>query len=94
MRLWILTRSVIGALSVEPPTQIFKKKSLVSMEIIIELVPGWCHLVGTREAQHQQRKHEEEEEEADEDGVGGCAEAYRGMSQRDWQAHQGAWIDQ
>ncbi|GJZ92246.1 hypothetical protein Tco_0664311 [Tanacetum coccineum] len=63
-------------------------------EIIIELVPGQCHWVGTREAHQQHQEHEEEKEEANEDCVGGSAKAYRGISRRDWQAHQGAWMDQ
>nr|GEV66835.1 hypothetical protein [Tanacetum cinerariifolium] len=88
----ILTQLVIGALSVEPPTQIFKK-SLVAMEILIKLVLGQCHWVGVREAQ-QQQEQEEEEEKADEYGAGGSAKTYRGMSWMDWQAHQGEWMDQ
>ncbi|GJU76537.1 transposon ty3-I gag-pol polyprotein [Tanacetum coccineum] len=69
--------------------EIFKKKSLVAMEIIIEIVPGQCRWVGTREAHQQHQEHEEEEEEANEDCAGGFAKAYRGMSRRDWQALQG-----
>ncbi|GJY42772.1 hypothetical protein Tco_0430985 [Tanacetum coccineum] len=72
----------------------FKKKSLVTMEIIIELVPRQCNWVTKLETQPQQQEQADEEEEADDDGVGGSVEAYREMSRRDWQAHHGVLMDQ
>ncbi|GJU77260.1 hypothetical protein Tco_1274330 [Tanacetum coccineum] len=47
----ILTRPVIGALSVEPPTKIIKKESLVAIYILLEFVLGKFHWVRTREVQ-------------------------------------------
>nr|GEZ98096.1 zinc finger, CCHC-type [Tanacetum cinerariifolium] len=56
---------MIVALSVESPTQVFGKKSMVAMEIIIELAAGECHWPATRPAQPQQQEQANEKEEAD-----------------------------
>ncbi|GKA19975.1 hypothetical protein Tco_0699890 [Tanacetum coccineum] len=50
--------------------------------------------VATRPTQPQQQENAEEEDEGDDDGAGGNAEAYRGISRRDWQAYQSTWMDQ
>ncbi|GJY10126.1 hypothetical protein Tco_0378311 [Tanacetum coccineum] len=42
---------------------VFGKKSLVAMEIIIELAAGECHWLGTHPTQPQQHEHANEEEE-------------------------------
>ncbi|GJR38015.1 hypothetical protein Tco_1213699 [Tanacetum coccineum] len=44
--------------------------------------------VATRPTQPQQQENAEEEDEGDDDGAGGNAEAYRGISRRDWRAYQ------
>nr|GFB40288.1 hypothetical protein [Tanacetum cinerariifolium] len=41
---------MMGALSVEPSPHVFKKKSLISMEVVMELHNGGCFWSATREA--------------------------------------------
>ncbi|GKA35019.1 hypothetical protein Tco_0721510 [Tanacetum coccineum] len=55
----VLTGEMTGALSVEPPPHVFKKKSLIAMGVIMELHNGGCCCTIKREA--------EDEDEADDE---------------------------
>ncbi|GJY89844.1 hypothetical protein Tco_0505040 [Tanacetum coccineum] len=91
----LLTNEMMGALSVEPSPHVFKKKSLISIGVIMKLHNGGCFWPITREAI-------EEDDEGDEkagggaghEGAGGSADMYSNMSQGDWQVHQERWMDQ
>ncbi|GKF29348.1 hypothetical protein Tco_0095690, partial [Tanacetum coccineum] len=65
--------SMMGALIVKPPAQVFGKKSLVAMEIFIELVTGQCNWIATRLAHLQKQEQIHDEEEEAEDDAGGFA---------------------
>ncbi|GKB66982.1 hypothetical protein Tco_0928394 [Tanacetum coccineum] len=73
-------------LSHDPP--IFKKKSLITMGIVMELAEGRCYWLSTRQVWE-----DDEVEEAGDEGAGGSSKAYKSMSQGDWQVPQGQWMD-
>nr|GEV79819.1 putative retrotransposon Orf1 [Tanacetum cinerariifolium] len=91
----LLTNELIGALSVEPSSYVFKKKSLISMGVVIEIDNEGCFWPAAREVV-------EEDDEGDEvaggdashEGVRGSTDIYRNMSQGDWQVRQARWMDQ
>ncbi|GJT59792.1 hypothetical protein Tco_1003325 [Tanacetum coccineum] len=87
--LGILTREMIDALNVEPWAHVFKKKSLITMSIVMELDGGTCYWPTTCGV-----GEDDEAEEAAEEGAGGSSDVYRNMSTGDWQACQGLWMDQ
>ncbi|GJS78196.1 hypothetical protein Tco_0728077 [Tanacetum coccineum] len=74
----ILTRELMDALSFKPRTHIFKKKSLITIGIIVELNRGECYWPVTRQV-----GEDDEVEEAAEKGAGGSSEVYRNMSRGD-----------
>ncbi|GJX08187.1 hypothetical protein Tco_0196119 [Tanacetum coccineum] len=57
LHLW----EMLGALSVEPQPQVLGKKSLVTMEIVMELAQGDCHWHATRPTQPLEEDDEDEE---------------------------------
>nr|GEU93691.1 zinc finger, CCHC-type [Tanacetum cinerariifolium] len=85
----------LRALSVNPSLYVFKKKSLISIEVVMELHNGGYFWLATRETV-------EEDDEGDKEarggtgheGAGGFADMYRNMSQGDWQVCQAHWMDQ
>nr|GEX21253.1 hypothetical protein [Tanacetum cinerariifolium] len=85
----LLTSVMVDALSVEPKVHIFKKKSLIAMNVLMDLGRGVCCWPATR----QVGKDDEVEETANEE-AGGSAEVYRNISQGDWQVRQARWMDQ
>ncbi|GKE84188.1 retrotransposon ORF1 [Tanacetum coccineum] len=96
----VLTGELMNALSVEPPPHVFKKNSLIAMEVIMELHNGGCCWHATREA--EVKEEDEGYDCGDEttggyvghEGVGGSTNIYRNMSQGDWQVRQARWMDQ
>ncbi|GKE14618.1 hypothetical protein Tco_1422195 [Tanacetum coccineum] len=90
----LLTNEMMGALSVEPSPHVFKKKSLISIRVIMKLHNGGCFWPIAREAMQED---DEGDEEAGggvgHEGAGGSADMYRNMSQGDWQVHQACWMD-
>ncbi|GJW99340.1 hypothetical protein Tco_0183254 [Tanacetum coccineum] len=85
----ILTRELMYVLSVEPRVHTFKKKSLITIEIVMELDGGRCYLPATRQV-----GKDDEVEEAAKEEAGGSSDAYRNMRRGDWQVRQGQWMDQ
>ncbi|GJS44994.1 hypothetical protein Tco_0595115 [Tanacetum coccineum] len=94
----IYFEGVVCALSVEPSLIVFKKKSLISMGVIMELHNGACFWPITREVEEEDEEDDETDEAAGGDvgneGVGGSVDMYRNISQGDWQVRQARWIDQ
>ncbi|GJV20695.1 hypothetical protein Tco_1369715 [Tanacetum coccineum] len=101
----LLTNEIMGALSVEPSPHVFKKKSLISMGVVMKLHNEGCFWPATREVVEEDEEDDEGDEEDDEgdeeagggaghEGAGGSADMYRNMSQGDWQVRQARWIDQ
>ncbi|GJX82504.1 hypothetical protein Tco_0331985 [Tanacetum coccineum] len=95
-----LLSEMINALSVESPPNVFKKKSLIAMGVIMKLHNGGCCWPVTREAVVEEKdKGDDEGNEAvrgyaGHEGVGGSADIYRNMSQGDWKVRQARWMDQ
>ncbi|GKA90219.1 hypothetical protein Tco_0812089 [Tanacetum coccineum] len=89
----LLTNEIRDALSVEPLTHIFKKKSLIAMGVVMELQNRICVWPATRAVEEDEAEEEAEGEAAN---VGGWwfAEMYRNMSQGNWQVRQARWMDQ
>ncbi|GJV97489.1 hypothetical protein Tco_1549066 [Tanacetum coccineum] len=87
-----LTNEMMGALSVEPSPHVFKKKSLISMGVVMKLHNEGCFWPAAREAVEE----DEEDDKGDEvagggaghEGAGGSTNMYRNMIQGDWQVHQ------
>nr|GEW10536.1 hypothetical protein [Tanacetum cinerariifolium] len=75
----LLTSEMMDALSVEHRPHVFKKKSLITMGIVMKIHGGACYWHVIREAEG-----DDEAEEATEGGVGGSANAYKDMSRGDW----------
>ncbi|GKC96169.1 hypothetical protein Tco_1161611 [Tanacetum coccineum] len=85
----ILTRELLDVFSIEPRAYTFKKRSLITIEIVMELAGGRYYwpvtcLLG----------EDDEVEEATEEETGGSSNVYWDMSRGDWQARQGLWMDQ
>nr|GEX38516.1 hypothetical protein [Tanacetum cinerariifolium] len=70
----ILTKELMDILSVVPRAYTFKKKSLITMEIVIELDGGRCYWLVMRQV-----RKEDKVEETPEEGAGGSSDAYRDM---------------
>ncbi|GJR04071.1 hypothetical protein Tco_0527055 [Tanacetum coccineum] len=88
--LGIFSREMLEVLSVEPRAHSFKKKSLIAMEVVMELTRGGCHWPMTRLV--QLIEDDDEDEEAAEGEAGGSSDAYRGMSRGDWQEQRADWM--
>nr|GEW44981.1 hypothetical protein [Tanacetum cinerariifolium] len=85
----MLTNEMVSVLSREPPPHVYRKTSLVKMEVIMELYKGECCWPTTREVVKEGKGDDEEgDEEGGNEGVGGSAGIYRIMSQCDWQIDQ------
>ncbi|GKF58308.1 hypothetical protein Tco_0171845 [Tanacetum coccineum] len=86
---------MIGALSVEPSPLVFKKKSLISMGVVMELHNGECFWPAAREVVKEDDEGDGEAGgNAGHEGAGGSADMYRNISQGDWQVFQARWMDQ
>ncbi|GJY47594.1 hypothetical protein Tco_0436657 [Tanacetum coccineum] len=94
----LLNKEMMGALSVEPSPHVFKKKSLISMRVIMELHNGGCFWPTTLETVEEDEEDDKGDEAAGGDacheGAGGSADMYCNMSQGDWQVRQAHWMDQ
>ncbi|GJT25329.1 hypothetical protein Tco_0895266 [Tanacetum coccineum] len=75
----LLTSFMVDALNVEPKAHILKKKSLISMNVVMDLGKGACCWLATRQV-----KEYDEVEEVSNEEVGGSTEVYRNMSRGDW----------
>nr|GEZ16599.1 hypothetical protein [Tanacetum cinerariifolium] len=80
----LLTNEMMGALSVEPFPHVFKKKSLISMGVVMELHNRACFWPVGREVEEEDEEDNEANEEAGGDvgneGAKGSADMYRNMS--------------
>ncbi|GKE28236.1 hypothetical protein Tco_1443620 [Tanacetum coccineum] len=91
----LLTNEMVSVLNREPPPHVYRKTSLVKMGVIMELYEGECCWPATREVVEEGEGDDEEGDgEGGNEGVGGSADIYRNMSQKDWQVRQARWIDQ
>ncbi|GKB93476.1 zinc finger, CCHC-type containing protein, partial [Tanacetum coccineum] len=90
----LLTNVMRDALHVEPKAHVFKKRSLIAMDVVMDIGGGACCWPATR----QDGENDEVEEAANEgvanEEVGGSVKVYRNMSQCDWQVRQARWMDQ
>ncbi|GJW67824.1 hypothetical protein Tco_0122248, partial [Tanacetum coccineum] len=74
----LLTNAMLDALSVEPMAHIFKKKSLIAINVGMDLGRGACCCPATRQV-----GEDDDVEEAANEEVGGSAEVYRNISHGD-----------
>nr|GEW65467.1 hypothetical protein [Tanacetum cinerariifolium] len=84
----VLTGEMISVLSVEPLPHVFKKKSLIAMDVIMELQNGICVWPKPRVVEEEKEADEEAEGYAGHKVVGGSIDMNRNMSQGDWQVRQ------
>ncbi|GJT19568.1 hypothetical protein Tco_0878274 [Tanacetum coccineum] len=89
----LLTNEMVSVLNREPPPHVYRKTSLVKMEVIMELHKGECCWPATREVA-EEGDDEEGDGEGGNEGVEGSTDIYRNMSQGDWQVRQARWMDQ
>ncbi|GKC51476.1 hypothetical protein Tco_1074221, partial [Tanacetum coccineum] len=94
----LLTNEFWNALSIEPPPHVFKKKSLITISVIMELQNGMCAWPVVRAIEEEEEEDDDEGDEAAGGGVGheeagGSTAMYRNMSQGDWQVRQARWMD-
>nr|GEW44124.1 retrotransposon Orf1 [Tanacetum cinerariifolium] len=75
----LLTNEMRDALSVKPIPHVFKKTSLITMRVIMELHNRVCVCPAARAV-----SEDDEAEEAANEGAGGSAKIYQNMSQGDW----------
>ncbi|GKE61049.1 hypothetical protein Tco_1511416, partial [Tanacetum coccineum] len=79
----LLTNEIMGALSVEPSPHVFKKKSLISMGVVMKLHNEGCFWPATREVAEEDEEDDEGDEEAGggagHEGAGGSADMYRNI---------------
>ncbi|GJS76691.1 hypothetical protein Tco_0726572 [Tanacetum coccineum] len=87
-----LTNEMMGELSVKPSPHVFKKKSLISMGVVMKLHNEGCFWPAAREAIEEDKEDDEGNEVAGggagHEGAGGSTNMYRNISQGDWQVHQ------
>ncbi|GKC54182.1 hypothetical protein Tco_1076927 [Tanacetum coccineum] len=79
----LLTNEMRDALSVEPLPHVFKKNSLITLGVIMELHNGVYVWPATRAVEEDNEAEEEAGGEAANERVGGSAEMYQIMSQGD-----------
>nr|GEZ13167.1 hypothetical protein [Tanacetum cinerariifolium] len=84
----LLTNEMREALSIEPPSHVFKKKLLIAMAVIMELQNEICVWPATRAVEEEEKAKDEAEGEATNEGAGGFAKMYQNMSQGDWRVRQ------
>nr|GEX28985.1 zinc finger, CCHC-type [Tanacetum cinerariifolium] len=78
-----------------PPPHVYRKTSLVKMEVIMELHEGEYYWPATRRVMKESKGDDEEGNgEGGNRGVGGSANIYRNMSQGDYHVRQERWMDQ
>nr|GEU29595.1 hypothetical protein [Tanacetum cinerariifolium] len=77
----LLTNELRDALSIEPSPHVFKKKSLISMGVIMELQNGMCVWPAPRAVEEKEKAEEEAEGDEGHDGAGGFTAMYQNMSQ-------------
>nr|GEY13092.1 hypothetical protein [Tanacetum cinerariifolium] len=75
---WVIDYELVDVLSVEPRAYTFKKKSLITTGIMLELNGGRCYQPATCQVE----EHDEVKEAGDE-GAGGSFDAYRSISRGD-----------
>nr|GEU46233.1 reverse transcriptase domain-containing protein [Tanacetum cinerariifolium] len=80
----IMALGMMGDLSYEAYVTVIKKKSLVSMGILEELVKGCFIWVNPHKGHQQQKEGDEVQEELNRDGAGSSGDAYRSMGRGDW----------
>nr|GEX28340.1 hypothetical protein [Tanacetum cinerariifolium] len=76
----LLTNAIVNALSVEPRARTFIKKSLVTIEFVMEFDGGNCYWLTTQGIEEGDEIKEEDE---------GFTGAYQDMSRGDCQDRQG-----
>ncbi|GKE10666.1 hypothetical protein Tco_1414217 [Tanacetum coccineum] len=82
----LLTNELVSVLNREPPPHVYRKTSLIKMEVIMELYEGECCWPDTREVAEEGGGDDEEGDgEGGNKGIGGSASIYRNMSQGDWE---------
>ncbi|GJX75010.1 hypothetical protein Tco_0313605 [Tanacetum coccineum] len=91
----LLTYEMVSVLNREPPSHVYRKKSLVKIGVIMELHKDECCWLATRGVVGDDEGDDEEgDREGGNKGVGGSTDIYRNMSVRDWQVWQAQWMDQ
>ncbi|GKB11352.1 hypothetical protein Tco_0845275, partial [Tanacetum coccineum] len=82
----LLTYEMVSVLNREPPSHVYRKKSLVKVGVIMELHKDECCWLATRGVIGDDEGDDEEgDREGGNKGVGGSTDIYRNMSARDWQ---------
>ncbi|GJR06159.1 hypothetical protein Tco_0529143 [Tanacetum coccineum] len=80
----LLTNEMMGALSVEPSLYVFKKKSLISMGVVMELHNVGCFWPAAREAVEEDEENDEGDKAAGggacHEGAGCSVDMYRNIS--------------
>ncbi|GJW74562.1 hypothetical protein Tco_0133932 [Tanacetum coccineum] len=77
----LLTGELRDALSIEPPPHVFKKKSLITMGVIMELQNEMCVWPALRAVEEEEEAEEEAERDEGHDGAGGSTAMYQNISQ-------------
>ncbi|GJZ30889.1 hypothetical protein Tco_0575936 [Tanacetum coccineum] len=95
----LLTNDFRNALCIKPPPHVFKKKSLITMDVIMELQNRMCDWPTVRAIEEEEDKDDDKGDKAAGVGVGheeagGSTAIYCNMSQGDWQVRQARWMDQ
>ncbi|GJR93857.1 hypothetical protein Tco_0921699 [Tanacetum coccineum] len=85
---------VKGALSIETPPHVFKKKSLITMGMIMELQNIICVWPAPRAVEEEEEAEEEAKGDEGHDGAEGSTAMHRNISQCDWQVRQARWMAQ
>nr|GEW74162.1 MAK10-like protein [Tanacetum cinerariifolium] len=86
--------SALDGSSIDPPPHVFKKHSLITIGVLIELQNEICVWLALRAVEEEKEANEEAEGDVGHKGVGGSAEIYPNMTQGDWQVRQVRWMDQ
>ncbi|GJV48745.1 retrovirus-related pol polyprotein from transposon TNT 1-94 [Tanacetum coccineum] len=80
---------MVSVLSREPPSHVYRKTSLIKIEVIMELYEGMCCWPDTREVAGEGEGDDEEGDgEGGNEGVRGSVDVYRNMSQGLWERIQ------
>ncbi|GKC53287.1 hypothetical protein Tco_1076032 [Tanacetum coccineum] len=81
----LLTNIMRDALHVEPKAHVFKKRSLIAMDVMMDLGRGACCWPTTRQVGEDVEVKEAANEGAANEEASGSAEVYQNMSRGDWQ---------
>ncbi|GKA66974.1 hypothetical protein Tco_0766782 [Tanacetum coccineum] len=79
----LLTNKMRDALSIEPPPHVFKKKSLISMGVIMEPQNKICIWPTTRAVEEEDKVKEEAGGDVGNEVARGSADMYRNITQGD-----------